>query len=175
MFYFAREYPLGKKIPEHLTSELDEIHNGLLIFKKQCTRDYKIDDKDFSIETINSFEDLINILETYPRYPTKLHEMFQIISSLFYQFALNKNQKLRNIDELGLFLSRCLILWRLQSLTDRELITCLEEAEKKYTKPINPEELMNILALELQSYQFLQLGIDRFLVEIIVKTIEKMR
>ncbi len=101
--------------------------------------------------------------------------MFQIVANLFYQFTSNPNQELRNIDELGLFLSRCLILWRLQSMTDKELITCFEGAEKKYKSVLNSDELENILALELQNYQFLQFSIDRFLVKTIVKTFEKMR
>ncbi|MCG3223515.1 MAG: hypothetical protein H7647_03545 [Candidatus Heimdallarchaeota archaeon] len=100
--------------------------------------------------------------------------MFQIVANLFYQYTLNPNQELRNIDELALFLSRCLILWRLQSLTDKELIACFEGAKKIYKSMLNSDELVDILALELQNYQFLQSGIDRFLVKTIVKTFEKM-
>ncbi len=174
LFYLAREYPLGKKIPDYLKSEIEEIHQGLHECQKICEYQ-EINENVFSIEKIDSFDDLVDILSIYPRYPSKLYEMFQIVANLFYQFSLNPNQKLRNIDELGLFLSRCLILWRLQSMNDKELIACLEGAEKKYKLLLNSDELENILALELQNYQFLQLGIDRFLVKTIVKTFEKMK
>jgi hypothetical protein len=174
LFYLAREYPLGKKIPDYLKSEIEDIHQGLHKCHKICTYQ-EINSNDFSIEKINSFDDLVDILKIYPRYPSKLYEMFQIVANLFYQFTLNPNQELRNIDELALFLSRCLILWRLQSLTDKELIVCFEGAKKKYKSTLNSDELVDILALELQNYQFLQFGIDRFLVKTIVKTFEKMR
>ena len=174
LFYLAREYPLGKKIPDYLKSEIQDIHQGLHKCQKICTYQ-EINEKEFTIEKIDSFDDLVDILEVYPRYPSKLFEMFQIVANLFYQFSLNPNQEIRTIDELGLFLSRCLILWRLQSMTDKELIACFEGAEKKYKAVLNSDELEHILALELQNYQFLQFGIDRFLVKTIVKTFEKMR
>jgi len=174
LFYLAREYPLGKKIPEYLKSEIEDINQGLHECQKICTY-REISENEFSIEKIDSFDDLVDLLKIYPQYPNKAYELFQIVANLFYQFALNPNQELRNIDELGLFLSRCLILWRLQSMTDKELITCFEGAEKKYKAVLNSNELENILALELQNYQFLQFGIDRFLVKTIVKTFEKMR
>ncbi|MHA1551165.1 MAG: hypothetical protein ACTSUP_03375 [Candidatus Heimdallarchaeaceae archaeon] len=174
LFYLAREYPLGKKIPDYLKSEIEDIHQGLHECQKICTYQ-EINEKEFTIEKIDSFDDLIDILELYPRYPSKLFEMFQIVANLFYQFSINPNQEIGTIDELGLFLSRCLILWRLQSMTDKELIACFEGAEKKYNLVLNSDELENILALELQNYQFLQFGIDRFLVKTIVETFEKMR
>jgi hypothetical protein len=173
LFYLAREYPLGKKIPDYLKNEIEDIHQGLHECQKISTYQ-EIGDNEFSVEKINSFDDLVDILKIYPQYPSKLYEMFQIVANLFYQFILNPKQELRSIDELALFLSRCLILWRLQSLTDKELIACFEGANEKYKSILNPEELVDILALELQNYQFLQLGIDRFLVKIVVKTFEKM-
>lgn len=174
LFYLAREYPLGKKIPDYLITEIEEIHQGLHECQKICTYQ-EITENEFTIEKIDSFEDLVEILKNYPQYPLKLFEMFQIVANLFYQFTLNPNQEIWTIDELGLFLSRCLILWRLQSMTDNALIACFEGAEKKYKSVLNSDELENILALELQNYQFLQFGIDRFLVKTIVKTFEKMR
>ncbi len=174
LFYLAREYPLGKKIPDYLKIEIEDIHQGLHECQQIC-KYQEINGNEFSIEKIDSFDDLVDILSIYPRYPSKLFEMFQIVANLFYQFTLNPNQEIRNLDELGLFLSRCLILWRLQSMKDKELIACFEGAEKKYKLMLDSDELENILALELQNYQFLQLGIDRFLVKTIVKTFEKMR
>lgn len=174
LFYLAREYPLGKKIPEYLQKELEDIHVGLHKFKEECIHE-DIGDSSSSIDNLNSYEDLVDFLEKYPRFPTKLYEMFEIIASLYHQFTQNHNQKFRNIDELVIYLSRCLILWRLQALTDKELINCLEFSQLKYKEEINIIEFEENLALELQNYQFLQLGIDRFLVEIITQFMEKMR
>ena len=174
LFYFAREYPLGKEPPEYLKEEIEMIHQGLHNFKAKCIQE-EIPDKDINPESINSFEDLIDILEQYPRFPTKLYEMFQIVASLFYQFALNKNQQLSNIDELLSYLARCLIFWRLQALTDQELVACFSKARKNYQDDFNLTEMEEILALELQNYQFLQLGIDRKLVKIIVYVFQKLK
>ncbi|MHA1346700.1 MAG: hypothetical protein ACTSVO_04445 [Candidatus Heimdallarchaeaceae archaeon] len=174
LFYLAREYPLGKEIPDYLKNEIEEIHQGLHECQKICNYQ-NINESDFSIEKIDSYDDLVDILELYPRYPNKLYEMFQTVANLFYQFSMNPNQELRNIDELGIYLSRCLILWRLQSMSDKELIACFEGAGKLYKSVLNRAEFENILALELQNYQFLQFSIDRFLVKIIVQTFEKMR
>ncbi len=52
-------------------------------------------------------------------------------------------------------------------MEDEKLIICLEKAVEKYTDIVERDKFENILALELQNYQFLQLGINRKQVKII--------
>lgn len=173
LFYFAREYPLGKKPSIQIKTNLENIHSSFHGFKSECMMEEFVP-VDINTDSINAFDELINSIKEYPKLPVQLNEIFYIISNLFFQFALNRKQRLANIDELCLFLSRCIILWKLETLTDQELKSCLEEASKKYRYKINLSEFQKILALELQNYQFLQLGINHYLVNIITEVFYKI-
>ena len=173
LFYFAREYPLGKKPSEQILTKMEKIHSSFHNFKSECMKD-DFDSVDIIIDELNTFNELINSIKDYPKFPNKLNEVFFILSNLFYQFALNINQQIANIDELCLYLSRCIIFWKLETLTDNELIKCFEEASKKYQQKISLGEFKKILALELQNYQFLQLGINHQLVNIIAEVFHKV-
>ena len=173
LFYFAREYPLGKKPSQQILTKMEKIHSSFHDFKSECMiADFE--SVDINTNEIHTFNDLINSIKSYPKYPRKLNEVFFILSNLFYQFALNTKQKLANIDELCLYLSRCIIFWKLDTLTDTELNQCFEEASKKYQYKISLNEFKKILALELQNYQFLQLGINHHLVNIITEVFHKI-
>ena len=168
LFYFAREYPLGKKPSVQILTKLERIHSSFHEFKSECMINEFVP-VDLNLDEINTFDELINSIKDYPKFPNKLNEVFFILSNLFYQFALNTNQNLRNIDELCLYLSRCIVFWKLETLTDEELKQCFDAASKKYQYEISLSEFKKILALELQNYQFLQLGINHHLVNIIAE------
>jgi len=173
LFYFAREYPLGKKPSTQLMTNLENIHSSFHDFKSECMMDEFVP-IDIDTDSIETFNELISSIKDYPKLPNQLNEIFFIISNLFFQFALNRKQQLANIDELCLYISRCIILWKLETLTDQELKSCFEEASKKYQSKINLNEFQKILALELQNYQFLQLGINHYLVKIITEVFQKI-
>ncbi len=173
LFYRAREYPLGKNLPDYQIKELNDIHDYFHDFKPQCLKD-DLTVKEISADSIDTFENLLETIKIQPKLPVVLNEIFLIISSLFYQFALNKHQELKNIDELSLFLSRCLILWKLETLTDQELIVCFKNASNKYPDKINLLKLEKILALDLKNYQFLQLGINHHLVKLIARVFKNL-
>jgi len=165
----AREYPLGKKVPDYLNEEIYVIHQKLCDFKSVCL------DDDFYIEEpeivdVNTYDDLLSVLSDYPKLAPEILEMFRILSLLFYKFILNDKQRLRNLDELCIFLSRCLMLWRLKSLTDNEMTVCLEQAHQKFEQEIDLNKFEKILALEIQNYQFLQFGVNHSMVKLIAKT-----
>ena len=166
LFYLAREYPLGKEIPESQKEELEEMHTQLCDFMRSCLQEELVPFQEISSET-TSFEQLLENLAKYPKYPLKINEILQILSFLFYRFALNDKQMIRNQDELGIYISRCLIFWKIGCMEDEKLITCFGKAAEKYNDIIQRDKFANILALELQNYQFLQLGINKKQVEII--------
>ena len=172
-FYQAREYPLGKNLPDSKINELNDIHDYFHDFKSQCLKD-DLTVREISADSIDTFENLLETMKKQPKLPVILNEIFLIISNLFYQFALNKHQRLANIDELSMFLSRCLLLWKLETLTDQELITCFENASNKYHNTINLLKLEKTLALDLQNYQFLQLGINHYLVKLIARVFNNL-
>ncbi len=172
-FYLAREHPLGKKISENQERELQDIHKMLCNFMETCLEEdlVSIDD---SLEKIDSFEELLIAMNKSPKYPSRITDIFQVTGSLFYHFALNENQKIRNKDELGLYLSRCFVLWKLGSIDDQRMVLCLEKGAEKLQGTINQEEFEKILALEIQNYQFLQLGIDHKQVKLVVDVFSKL-
>lgn len=173
LFYLAREYPLGKEIPDYVTSEITEFHQMLCDFKLECLeQDVTLQDE--SIERIKSFKELFEVIHQQTRFPQKINEMFRIGSILFYLFSQNENQKLRNIDELSLYLSRCLTLWRLEALTDEEIQICFEQATVKFSEELNLKKFENILALEIQNYQFLQYGISHGMIKNIARTFSEI-
>jgi hypothetical protein len=174
LFYFAREYPLGKDIPENQKEELDKVHDQLCDFMKSCLNEDLDSPQDMLTET-TSFAELLDKLEEYPKYPHKIHEIFQILASLFYHFALNERQILKDQDELGIFVSRCLVFWKIGVMGNEKMITCFEKAAEKYKGDLQPEKFENVLALEIQNYQFLQLGINRKQVELIKNAFCKLR
>ncbi len=172
-FYLAREYPLGKEISENQENELQNIHEQLCDFMETCL-DEDLIYVDDSLERIDSFTDLLVAMNKSPKYPSRITDIFQITGSLFYHFALNENQKIRNKDELGLYLSRCFILWKLGSIDDQRMVICLEKGAEKLQGTINQEEFEKILSLEIQNYQFLQLGIDHKQVKLITDVFSKL-
>ncbi|NPD88543.1 MAG: hypothetical protein HGN29_07455 [Asgard group archaeon] len=174
LFYLAREYPLGKEIPKNQKEELEKVHSQLCDFMESCLNE-ELSPPQAIITNIKSFRDLLNNLTMYPKYPHKIHEIFQILASLFYHFALNETQILKNQDELGIFISRCLVFWKLGVLDNEKMITCFEKTAEKYEDIIQPDKFENILALEIQNYQFLQLGINRKQVELISNIFCKLR
>ena len=117
---------------------------------------------------------ILNTLSNYPKYPQEIIEIFQILAQLFYLFTRNDNQKLRNQDELGAFISRCLVFWKLGVMDNERMVACFEKSTEMYSGPIQKEKLLNILALEIQNYQFLQLGINRKQVELIAEVFASM-
>lgn len=169
LFYLAREYPLGKEIPDYVTNEITEFHQMLCDFKLECL-EQDVNLQDESIEKIKSFKELFEDINQQTRLPQKISEMFRIGSTLFYLFSQNENQKLRNIDELSLYLSRCLILWRLEALTDEEIQICFEQATVKFSEELDLKKFENILALEIQNYQFLQYGINHWMIKNTART-----
>jgi hypothetical protein len=166
IFYLAREYPLGKSIPKTQKEELEKIHLQLCDFMRSCLQEELPTFQGSSSET-TSFEELLDNLTKYPKYPLMINDIFQIISILFYRFAMNDKQTIKNQDELSIFISRCLIFWKIGVMNDDKLITCFEKASEKLKSTIQRDKFENILALELQNYQFLQLGINRKQVELI--------
>jgi len=169
LFYLGREYPLGKDLPDHLTNEISEFHKMLCDFKLECLEE-GISLQDELHREIESFDNLFEIIDKHSGLPQKINEMFRIGSLLFYLFSQNENQILRNIDELALYLSRCLILWRMEVLTADEIKECFEQATIKFSEELSLNKFEKILALEIQNYQFLQYGINHEMVKIIAKT-----
>jgi hypothetical protein len=174
LFYFAREYPLGKDIPKVQREELDEVHTKLCDFMKSCLHEELVLPPTKISET-SAISDLVNSLSQYPKYSQEIMEIFQILASLFYRFALNEKQILKDQDELGVFITRCLVFWKLGVMDDEKMIKCFEEADEKYSASIQQEKFENILALEIQSYQFLQLGINREQVKLIAELFYKLK
>jgi hypothetical protein len=169
LFYLAREYPLGKEVSESIKSDIAQIHEMLCDFRQECLEEEETLHEE-TIGEINSFDVLFETISKHSGLPQKINEMFRIGSLLFYLYSLNENQVLRNLDELALYLSRCLILWRLESLTDEEVKVCFEQASIKYSNELDLKKLETVLALEIQNYQFLQYGITHEMVKIIAKT-----
>ncbi|MCG3222811.1 MAG: hypothetical protein H7641_15635 [Candidatus Heimdallarchaeota archaeon] len=174
LFYLAREYPLGKDIPKNQKEELEKIHSQLCDFMESCLNE-DLTPPQATVTDTKSFTELLDNLTKYPKYPHKIHEIFQILASLFYHFALNETQILRDQDELGIFISRCLVFWKLGVMDNEKMITCFEKAAEKYKNPLQPDKFENILALEIQNYQFLQLGINKKQVELITNVFCKLR
>ena len=172
-FYLAREYPLGKGISENQERELQDTHKMLCNFMETCLEEDLVSTDD-SLGKIDSFEELLIAMNKSPKYPSRITDIFQVTGSLFYHFALNENQKIRGKDELGLYLSRCFVLWKLGSIDDQRMVICLEKGAAKLQDIINQEEFEKILALEIQNYQFLQLGIDHKQVKLIVDVFSKL-
>ncbi len=173
LFYLAREYPLGKDIPEYLTNEIIEFHKILCDFKLECL-DEEISLQDELLEEVESFGDLFDIIGKYSGFPQKINEMFRIGALMLYLFSQNEHQVIKNIDELALYISRCLILWRMDVLTGEEIKVCFEQATIKYSDELDLNKFRKILALEIQNYQFLQYGINHEMVKIVAKTFHKI-
>ena len=173
-FYLAREYPLGKDIPKEQETELERVHSQLCDFMTSCLNEELTVHKDI-INEIDSFKDLLESLKKYPKYPPQIQDIFQILASLFYNFSLNEKQNLKNQDELIIFISRCLILWKLGVMDNTKMKICFEKAIEKYKGSIQLEKFEKILSLEIQNYQFLQLGINREQVKLITKTFFNLR
>ena len=173
LFYLAREYPLGKDFPKVHKEELDQVHARLCDFMKSCLNEELLPPAS-SISDSRTFSELLNTLSNYPKYPQAIIEIFQILAQLYYRFTHNVNQKLRNQDELGAFVSRCLVFWKLGVMDDERMVTCFEKSVKMYLGPLEKEKFLNILALEIQNYQFLQLGINRKQVELIAEVFVSM-
>ncbi|MHA2357322.1 MAG: hypothetical protein ACXABK_00950 [Candidatus Heimdallarchaeaceae archaeon] len=173
LFYLAREYPLGKEEPQHQIEKINNIHKQLCIFMDSCLEE-SFEPVEVSISEIESLSDLIPILSTFSKYSTKITDIFFIMASLFYSFALNENQQLRNIDELALFLSRCLIFSKLGVLSDEKLLVCLEKSIEKFEGTLKIEKFEKILSLEIQNYQFLQIGISKQQIKLVASLLNKM-
>ncbi len=174
LFYLAREYPLGKDIPKNQREELEKVHSQLCDFMGSCLNE-DLTQPQSSVTATKTFTELLDNLTKYPKYPHKIQEIFQILAGLFYRFALNETQILRDQDELGIFISRCLVFWKLGVLDNEKMIICFEKAAEKYKDLIQPDKFKKILALEIQNYQFLQLGINKKQVELITNVFCKLR
>jgi len=171
-FYLAREYPLGKELPVYLKEDLLKLYEGLQKFVKSCGIEVKteFDDK---INLIISFKELIQELKKTSRFPSRLSEILCIISQLFLQFTEFKNQKIRTLDELVLFVSRCLIFWKMKVLSDKDLEFCLKESLASYSLRFDSNEFEKLLSLEVQNYQFLQMGITHSDIKLITNVFSK--
>jgi hypothetical protein len=155
LFYLAREYPLGKEEPQHQIEKINNIHKQLCIFMDSCLEE-SFEPVEVSISEIESLSDLIPILSTFSKYSTKITDIFFIMASLFYSFALNENQQLRNIDEY------------------EKLLVCLEKSIEKFEGTLKIEKFEKILSLEIQNYQFLQIGISKQQIKLVASLLNKM-
>ncbi|MHA1199783.1 MAG: hypothetical protein ACTSQF_10685, partial [Candidatus Heimdallarchaeaceae archaeon] len=173
MLYLAREQPLGKEISKFHKKEFNFFHQKLCEFRSECLDAVEILEK-YQFGKVETLEDLVSTLDSLPKMSTENTEMLRIMSIVFLQFATHKEQTIRNIDELSLFLSRCLILWKLKTLTDSEINECLNSALEKYSAPIELTEFEETLSLEVQTYQFLQYGLNHDALKLITSTFKKI-
>ncbi|MHA1259008.1 MAG: hypothetical protein ACTSSG_03060 [Candidatus Heimdallarchaeaceae archaeon] len=173
ILYLAREYPSGKKVPQYILDEIDLFHTQLCNFMSSCINDDFKKEEEISLSP-SSFDELFNMLRTFPKFSHKMNEVLRITAYIYYLFALNKNQKIKNLDELALFLSRCLIFWKLNALNIEEIITCFNKAVEKFTGKLVSEKFSKILSLEIQNYQFLQLGINQTMIKMIATVFHKI-
>lgn len=173
MFYLVREQPLGKEISKFHKKEFDLFHQKLCVFRSECLDAVEILEQ-YQFGNVESLDDLISTLDSLPQMSPEITEMLRIVSVLFLQFATHKEQTINNIDELSLFLSRCLILWKLKTLTNFELNECLNGALEKYSTPIDLTKFEEILSLEIQTYQFLQYGLNHDALKLIAGTFKKI-
>ena len=173
LLYLAREQPLGKDISDYYKKELDYFHKKLCDFQSECLDAIEILEH-FQIKSVESFADLISTLDYLPTMTTEISEMLRIIAVLFIQFARDKNKQIRNLDELCVFLSRCLILWKLKIFSNPEFEICLKNVVKKYSQSIKLDKFEEILSLELQNYQFLQFGINHQILKFFIETFTKI-
>lgn len=172
-FYLAREYPLGKELPVYLKEDILKMYEGLQNFVKSCGIEVKteLDDK---ISVIISFKELIQELKKTSRFPLRLNEILCITSHLFLQFSEFKNQKIRTLDELVIYVSRCLIFWKLKILSDEDLEFCLKGSVALFSVKFDSNEFEKLLSLEIQNYQFLQMGITHSDIKLITKIYKKI-
>jgi hypothetical protein len=168
----AREQPLGKDISDFYKKELGYFHEELCNFKSECLEAVEILEQ-YQIGEIKSFKDLIHSLNSLPKMSAEITEMLRVVSILYLQFAVKKDQKLANIDELSMFISRCLILWKLKVMKDSEFEDCLNSAKNKFTGSIDLEKFVEVLSLELQTYQFLQYGLSHDNIKLIANTFKR--
>ncbi len=173
LIYLAREQPLGKEISSFYREELELFHQQLCDFRLECLDSVESFEQQ-QLGKVESFAELILAIESLPKLSAEITEMLRIVSLLFLQFATNRKQNLRNLDELSLFLSRCLVLWKLKTLTDTEFNECLKKAIEKFSGSIDLDKFEEILSLEIQNYQFLQFGISHRTVKLIADTFKKI-
>ena len=172
LLYLAREQPLGKNISNSYKKNLAFFHQKLCEFKSECLGAVDVLEQ-YQLREVDSFEELIITMGSLPKLSIEIIEMLKIMSMTFHQFAVKYNQPIKNIDELSLFLSRCLILWKLNNLTDSEFLDCLNKATEKYSGLIELEKFEKIMSLEVQNYQFLQYGLNRDALKFFVDSFAK--
>ncbi len=172
-FYLAREYPLGKELPVYLKEDILKMYEGLQNFVKSCGIEVKVE-LDDKISVIISFKELIQELKKTSRFLPRLNEILCITSLLFLQFTEFNSQKIRTLDELVLFVSRCLIFWKLKVLSDKDLEFCLKESVTLYSSKFDSNEFERLLSLEVQNYQFLQFGITHSDIKLITNVYSKI-
>lgn len=172
-FYLAREYPLGKELPVYLKEDILKMYEGLQNFVKSCGIEVK-KELDEKISVITSFKELIQELKTTSRFQPKLNEILCIISKLFLQFVEFTNQEIRTLDELVIYVSRCLIFWKLKMLSDKKLEYCLKGSMVLFSGKFDSNEFEKLLSLEIQNYQFLQMGITHSDIKLITKVYKKI-
>ncbi|MHA1685386.1 MAG: hypothetical protein ACTSYD_03135 [Candidatus Heimdallarchaeaceae archaeon] len=174
VFYLAKDYPLGKELPEYLAKKIEKTYQVLAEFRKK-----NIEIKVISVENneIDDFNELVDWLKTFPRYPVKIKESVDILAVLFKTYVSKFPQKFQDEDAVAMFTSRCLIFWKMEALTDEELKLCLEKMIEKIDRNVQIENIVRILPLEMLNYPFLQLGFTKKMIdkvaEIIIKQYNK--
>jgi len=88
-----------------------------------------------------------------------------------FQSFLRLVTKSEDIGELALYLSRCLILWKMGLRTNEELLNCLEGAIQRIDINIDKKQFDKTLLLELYNYQFLNLKFPKWVGKVLAKTI----
>ncbi|MHA1399896.1 MAG: hypothetical protein ACTSQE_06090 [Candidatus Heimdallarchaeaceae archaeon] len=169
LLYFVREYLVVKEVPEFLKEDIETIHAKLCTFRDSCIEGSII--MTFKEPTVQSFDQLIDVIKNYPRMPPKLYESLQIMGSFFFNFVSFPEQKINNVDELALYISRSIILWKFGTITDEQLHYILKKAVEIFVGNIELDNFSKILSFEFQNYQFIQIGIDHLLVNLIAKVI----
>lgn len=170
-FYLAKDYPLGKEVPEYLAKKIDQTYEALKVFQRDKVEIKAV--RALEPDSISSFAELVRWLENFPRYPFKIKECIDILACFFKQYITSYPQHFTDEDSLALFCSRCLIFWKMGALSSEELTLCLEKMINKADPTINIRDFKRILSLEMLNYQFLQLGFTQEMIDVVSSFIVK--
>ncbi|MHA1866099.1 MAG: hypothetical protein ACTSWZ_06290 [Candidatus Heimdallarchaeaceae archaeon] len=175
LFYLTREYlekrenqlKQSKEQISVILSKLEKVNNNDSNKKENVNRDRKKN----NIVNIHSAKEFVLFLKNSPKLDNDLFECLKIVGSLFFSFLSFPYQQLCNANDLSLYISRIFLLWKLNALTDQQMVKIFEYLRNNKKEDFSLEQLINILFLEFKNYQFLQLGINKEIVSNICRFI----
>ncbi|UJG41934.1 MAG: hypothetical protein K9W45_05575 [Candidatus Heimdallarchaeum aukensis] len=174
LFYLTREYfekkenhlEQSKKHVSSILSKLEKVNPNSSYKEQNSNKERKEKGTNF-----HSARDFILFLKSIPKIDENLFKCLKITGKLFFSLLSFPQQQICNANDQAMYISRVFLLWKLNALTDQQMIKIFEYLKNNQKNDISLDEFTNILFLEFKNYQFLQLGINREIVSYIAQFI----